>query len=51
MLVLLLDLGGNGNLDCLAIGHIGQKKGCFGEKFTGIKDMPFIFTKGTWPSP
>jgi len=46
MLVLLWDLGGKGSLDCLTMGQIRQKKGCLGEKTTGIEDMLFIFTKG-----
>ena len=50
MPVVVCVFGGKGNLDCLAMGHIGQKKGCHDENFAGMEDIFFIFTKGTCPS-
>lgn len=47
MPVVVCVFGGKGNLDCLAMGHIGQKKGCHDENFAGMEDIFFIFTKGT----
>lgn len=41
------DLDEKGNLVCLAIGHMVHVKSCLGENYIGMKDMPFIFTKGT----
>lgn len=49
MLVLVV-LSGKGILVCLAMGHVVQVKGCLVENFTGIAEIPFIFTKGTCPN-
>lgn len=43
-------LVGKGSLDCLAMRHNWQKKGCLVEKCSGIEIKPFIFTERTWPS-
>ena len=40
----------NDDLVCLAMGQTVHTKGCFGEKDIRIEDIPFILTKGTWPS-